>query len=37
MWVFDEVAEGRVGYTGTEMVNVLSDDPRKLKCMFIMG
>jgi formate dehydrogenase major subunit len=37
MWGVDEIAEGRVGYTVTEMVNLLADKPGELKCMFIMG
>ncbi len=32
-----ELAEGKVGYTVTEMVNVLADTPGKLKCLYIMG
>ncbi len=32
-----DIAEGRVGYTVTEMVNVLADTPGKLKCLYIMG
>ncbi|MDN7023928.1 formate dehydrogenase subunit alpha [Methanoculleus sp. FWC-SCC1] len=31
------IAEGRVGYTVTEMINVLADEPGKLKAMYIMG
>jgi len=37
MWGVEDLAEGRVGYTVTEMVNVLADKPGELKCMFIMG
>jgi formate dehydrogenase major subunit len=37
MWGVDEIAEGKVGYTVTEMVNLLADKPGELKCMFIMG
>jgi formate dehydrogenase major subunit len=37
MWGVDKIAEGRVGYTVTEMVNLLADRPGELKCMFIMG
>nr|WP_320160434.1 formate dehydrogenase subunit alpha [uncultured Methanoregula sp.] len=36
-WGVSEIAEGRVGYTVTEMVNVLADTPGKLKCLYIMG
>ncbi|HTY14097.1 MAG TPA: formate dehydrogenase subunit alpha [Methanoregulaceae archaeon] len=32
-----EVAEGKVGYTVTEMINVLADQPGTIKCMYIMG
>ncbi|RXE55064.1 formate dehydrogenase [Methanoculleus taiwanensis] len=31
------IAEGKVGYTVTEMINVLADEPGKLKAMYIMG
>ncbi len=31
------IAEGKAGYTVTEMINVLADTPGKLKCMYIMG
>ncbi len=31
------IAEGKVGYTVTEMMNVLADEPGKLKAMYIMG
>ena len=36
-WGVSEIAEGKVGYTVTEMVNVLADTPGKLKCLYIMG
>ncbi|MGC9435180.1 MAG: formate dehydrogenase subunit alpha [Methanomicrobiales archaeon] len=36
-WGFDDIAEGKVGYTVTEMINVLADEPGKLKAMYIMG
>ena len=37
MWGVDDIAEGKAGYTVTEMVNVLADTPGTLKCMYIMG
>lgn len=36
-WGFDDIAEGKVGYTVTEMINVLADEPGTLKAMYIMG
>ncbi len=33
----EEIAEGKVGYTVTEMVNILAENPGKLKAMYIMG
>ncbi|WP_292394123.1 formate dehydrogenase subunit alpha [Methanoculleus sp. UBA303] len=36
-WGVDDIAEGRVGYTVTEMINILADNPGELKCMYIMG
>ncbi|HQJ88668.1 MAG TPA: formate dehydrogenase subunit alpha [Methanoregulaceae archaeon] len=36
-WGVEDIAEGRVGYTVTEMINVLADEPGKLKAMYIMG
>jgi formate dehydrogenase major subunit len=32
-----EIAEGKVGYTVTDMINVLADKPGELKCLYIMG
>jgi formate dehydrogenase major subunit len=32
-----DVAGGKVGYTVTDMINVLCDNPPKLKCIYIMG
>lgn len=32
-----DIAEGKVGYTVTEMINVLADKPGTLKCLYIMG
>ncbi|NLN09944.1 MAG: formate dehydrogenase subunit alpha, partial [Methanoculleus thermophilus] len=37
MWGVDELAEGKVGYTVTEMINVLAEKPGEIKCMYIMG
>jgi formate dehydrogenase major subunit len=37
MWGFDDIAEGKVGYTVTEMINVLADEPGTFKCLYIMG
>ena len=37
MWGVDDIAEGKAGYTVTEMVNVLADTHGTLKCMYIMG
>jgi formate dehydrogenase major subunit len=32
-----ELAEGKVGLTVTDMVNVLADKPGTLKCLYVMG
>jgi len=32
-----EIAEGKVGNTVTQMINILADTPGKLKCAYIMG
>jgi len=32
-----EIAEGKVGLTVTKLVNVLADEPGKVKCLYIMG
>ncbi len=32
-----EPAEGKVGYTVTDLINVLADKPGTVKCLFIMG
>ena len=32
-----ELAEGKVGYTVTDLINVLADKPGTVKCVFIMG
>jgi formate dehydrogenase (coenzyme F420) alpha subunit len=37
MWGVSEIAPGQVGYTVTDMINVLADEPGKLKAMYIMG
>ncbi|MCK8519417.1 formate dehydrogenase subunit alpha [Methanoculleus sp. 7T] len=37
MWGVDEIAEGKAGYTVTEMMNVLTDNPGEIKAMYIMG
>ncbi len=36
-WGVDDIAEGKVGYTVTEMINILADNPGELRCMYIMG
>jgi len=36
-WGVSEIAEGKVGYTVTDMINVAADQPGKLKCLYIMG
>jgi formate dehydrogenase major subunit len=37
MWESDEIAEGTVGHTVTEMIDILADEPGKIKCMYVMG
>ena len=37
LWGAEEVAPGRVGYAVTEMMDILTDHPKVLKCMYIMG
>ncbi len=37
LWGVDDLAEGRVGYTVTEMINILADRPGEIKAMYIMG
>lgn len=32
-----EIAEGKVGLTVTTLINVLADEPGKVKCVYIMG
>jgi formate dehydrogenase major subunit len=36
-WGVSEIAEGKVGYTVTDMINVAADQPGKLKCLYIVG
>ena len=36
-WGVDDIAEARVGYTVTEMMNVLTDNPGEIRAMYIMG
>ncbi|CVK32319.1 formate dehydrogenase subunit alpha [Methanoculleus bourgensis] len=36
-WGVDDIAEARVGYTVTEMMNVLTDNPSEIRAMYIMG
>ncbi|MGA9098831.1 MAG: molybdopterin-dependent oxidoreductase, partial [Methanotrichaceae archaeon] len=37
MWEADEIAEGTVGYTLTETIDILANEPGKIKCMYLMG
>jgi formate dehydrogenase major subunit len=36
LWGVDELA-GNAGYTATEMIDLLADQPGKIKCLYIMG
>ncbi|SDK42064.1 formate dehydrogenase subunit alpha [Methanoculleus thermophilus] len=36
-WGVDDIAEGKVGYTVTELINVLADKPGEIKGLYIMG
>jgi formate dehydrogenase major subunit len=36
-WGVDTIAEGKVGYTVTDMINIAADKPGTLKCLFIVG
>jgi formate dehydrogenase (coenzyme F420) alpha subunit len=36
-WGVDTIAEGKVGYTVTDMINVAADKPGTLKCLYIVG
>lgn len=37
IWGVDEIAGAAVGYTVTEMVNILADEPSRIKCLYLMG
>lgn len=37
IWGVDEIAGAAVGYTVTEMVNILADEPGRIKCLYLMG
>jgi formate dehydrogenase major subunit len=37
MWGGDEIANGSAGYTATETINLLVDEPGKIKCLYLMG
>ena len=37
LWSVEEIADGRDGYTLTEMMDVLADQPGKIKCMYLLG
>jgi formate dehydrogenase alpha subunit len=37
IWEADEIAGATVGYTVTEMVDILADMPGKIKCLYLMG
>jgi len=37
LWGVEEVAGGVLGYTVTEMVDILADEPGRIKCMYLMG
>jgi len=37
LWGVEEVAGGAVGYTVTEMIDILADEPGRIKCMYLMG
>lgn len=36
LWEVDEVA-GDVGYAATEMIDILAEEPDKIKCLYLMG
>jgi len=36
-WGVSEIAEGKVGYTVTDMINVAADKPGTLKCLYVLG
>ena len=37
LWGVEEIAEGRDGYTLTEMMDILADQPGKIKCAYLLG
>ena len=37
LWGVEEIAEGREGYPLTEMMDVLADQPGRIKCMYLLG
>lgn len=37
LWGVKEIAEGRDGYALTEMVDILADQPGKIKCAYLLG
>ncbi|MDM7912028.1 MAG: molybdopterin-dependent oxidoreductase, partial [Methanotrichaceae archaeon] len=37
MWGVDEIAGAKAGYAVTEMVDILADEPGKIKCMYLLG
>jgi formate dehydrogenase major subunit len=37
LWGVEEIAEGRDGYPLTEIMDVLADQPGRIKCMFLLG
>lgn len=36
-WGVEEIAEGKVGYALTEMMDILANEPGKIKCMYLLG
>jgi formate dehydrogenase major subunit len=36
LWGVDELA-GNAGYTATEMIDILAEEPGKIKCLYLMG
>ena len=36
LWGVDELA-GNVGYTATEMIDILAEEPGRIKCLYLMG
>lgn len=37
MWGVDRIAEGKEGYALTEMMDILANEPGKIKCMYLLG